>query len=247
MSSYLITGCTRGIGLELVKQLLQQPASSVGTVIATGRGAAPSAALAEIITKSEGRGHYVPLDALSKESIQAAASQASSLLGEKGLDVLVNNAGIAPMDNKEGTLSELAPVLATNVIAVSHVTDAFLSLLRKGKEKKIVNVSSSMGSIALCTYNPQMPAFSYRISKTALNMMTVQYAQILEADGFTVFALSPGWNKTDMGGSGADLDPAVGTKAVIDIILNSTKADNGAFKNILVPGFAYYDGKNIPW
>jgi len=247
MSSYLITGCARGIGLELVKQLLQQPPATVSTVLATGRGSSPSAALAELIAGSGGRAHYVPLDVTSKAGIQAAVAQSKGVLGDKGLDVLVNNAGIAPSDSKEETFSGLKSALDTNVIAVADVTDAFLPLLRQGKEKKIVNISSPMGSLNLASYTRKMPAASYKLSKAALNMLTVQYAQILEAEGFTVFAQSPGWLKTDMGGAGADLDAAVGVKSILSTIYTSTKADNGAFRNIHVEGYQNYDGKNLPW
>lgn len=78
-------------------------------------------------------------------------------------------------------------------------------------------------------------------------MLTIQYANDLEAAGFTVFGISPGWLRTDLGGAGADLAPDVGAKATMDVVYGSTRADNGAFRNVHVPGTQRYDGENPPW
>jgi NAD(P)-dependent dehydrogenase (short-subunit alcohol dehydrogenase family) len=92
MASYLITGCSRGLGLALTSHLLTFPSTEVGTVIATSRTEAP--ALNDIVLKSGGRVKYIQLDATNESSIQGAVVEAENILGEKGLDVLINNAGI---------------------------------------------------------------------------------------------------------------------------------------------------------
>lgn len=248
MSSYLITGCSRGLGLELVKQLLLAPPSSVGIVIATSRSPSPSADLEDQIKGSGGRLHHVQLDVLDKESIQSAFQHASQILQGRGLDVLINNAGVTALE-KDGAsaMHALRITLETNVVAVHEVSSALLPLLQQGREKKIVNISSTVGSMALKEWTKMMPNPSYKISKAALNMLTIQYASDLESKGFTVFCLSPGWLRTDLGGPRADLAPEFGAKATMDIIYKSTKDDNGAFRNIFVEGNQMYDGENAPW
>lgn len=248
MSSYLITGCSRGLGLELVKQLLLAPPSSVGMVIATSRSRSPSADLDNQIKGSGGRLHHIQLDVLNKESIQSSVQHASQILHDQGLDVLINNAGVAPIENDGASaMHALRHTLETNVVAVHEVSSAFLPLLQQGKEKKIVNISSTVGSMALKEWTKSMPTHSYKISKAALNMLTIQYASDLESKGFTVFCLSPGWLRTDLGGPRADLAPEVGAKATMDIIYKSTKDDNGVFRNIFVEGSQLYNGENAPW
>ena len=249
MSSYLITGCSRGLGLELVKQLLLAPPSSVSTVLATSRSSSPSAPLQEQINHSKGRVHHLQLDVTDKKSIQSASQHASHILDGRGLDVLINNAGImsSETDEPKSFAHDLQPVLSTNVLSVHNVSSTFLPLLEQGREKKLVNITSTLGSMGLNAYTKSMPFPSYKISKAALNMLTIQYANDLEARGFTVFCISPGWLRTDLGGPGADLAPDVGAKATMDVVYGSTKADNGAFRNIDVPGVQRYNGENPPW
>jgi len=141
----------------------------------------------------------------------------------------------------------LQSTLETNVVAVHNVSSTFIPLLQQGKHKKIVNVTSTLGSIGLNDYTKMMPMSSYKISKTALNMLTVQYANGLESQGFTVFCISPGWLRTDLGGPDADLASDVGARATMDIIYNSTRKDNGAFRDIFVAGEQMYKGEDPPW
>jgi NAD(P)-dependent dehydrogenase (short-subunit alcohol dehydrogenase family) len=94
MASYLITGASRGLGLELARQLSSLPTSQVGKVFATTRGDA--AGLNELVEKSSGKVVVVKLDATKPESVKQAAADVETQLGGKGLDVLINNAGIMP-------------------------------------------------------------------------------------------------------------------------------------------------------
>lgn len=93
MASYLITGCGRGLGLTLVKQLVSRPSSEIGTIFATARS--DSSALTEVASKNPGRVVIVPLEAKSEDSIKNAVKAVGEKLGSKGLDVLINNAAIA--------------------------------------------------------------------------------------------------------------------------------------------------------
>ena len=250
MASFLITGCSRGLGLELVKQLVKAPTSAVSAIIATGRSPSPSADLADQLKASENRGHYIPLNVVDDKSIQSAVEQATQVLGNKHLDYLINNAGITAYE-KDGIPNNqtLRSVLETNVIAVDSVIHAFLPLLQQGKEKKIVNISSTMGSMAWHhAFTKKIPVPSYKISKTALNALTLQWSGALESQGFLVFCLSPGHLQTELGGQGADLTAEQGAKATLDVIFNATpEKDQGVFRNIFVEGTSLYDGKNPAW
>ena len=99
MATYLVTGLSRGLGLKLVAHLLAHPSDTVGTIFATARSDA-SIELKELVDGSAGRVQFVKLDVTDKVSIKEAAGQVKSLLGEnKGVDVLINNAGIMNWTN----------------------------------------------------------------------------------------------------------------------------------------------------
>ena len=140
MASYLVTGTGRGLGLELVTQLLALEPSKVSTVFATTRSS-PTKALQDLIEKSNGRLVHIPLAVTDKSSIDKAVTLVDEKLAGKGLDVVVNNAGIMPY-SLEGiaSMDNLREALETNVEAVHNVTAAFLSLLRKSQLKKVVNM-----------------------------------------------------------------------------------------------------------
>ncbi|KAF7125439.1 hypothetical protein CNMCM5793_001617 [Aspergillus hiratsukae] len=148
---------------------------------------------------------------------------------------------------------DLTQTFHTNVTGTHNVTRAFLPLLRSGRRKLVVNISTTLGSMTLAPVYKGAPTPAYKITKAALNMLTVQYAQDYESDGFTFLAVSPGWLQTDLGGPRADLTPATGAEAVLDIVQKATPSQNGKFLNIHVPGWEEnegwnrYDGKDVPW
>ncbi|KAK3651280.1 hypothetical protein LTR56_005737 [Elasticomyces elasticus] len=267
--SYLITGASRGIGLELVKQLLALPEPQVTKVIALSRGA-PPAALQELLDNHTARSTHVTASVDDTESVKQAAKAAEAELGDQGLDVLINNAGVFGEVFAEGARfiapEEMLRVLDVNVVGPHRMTAAFLPLLEKGKQKKVINMfvkshnyrpsigcadvrrrSSTLGSIAMSEYFTFAPVPPYKISKAALHMLNKQYALEYEGKGFTFLAVSPGWLKTDLGGPHADLDVDVGVRDVMRIILEATPAQNGHAVGIKVSGNDRYDGKEVPW
>lgn len=249
MATYLITGCSRGIGLEMVKQLIARPTSAVATVFATSRATTPSQALNTLIKDSNNRAIYVQLDTESRDSISSAVTQVSQHLDKTaGLDILINNAGVQHREpGRAPGMDALEKTLKSNVVAVHDVTSAFLPSLRQGKGKKIVNITSTLGSFGYVQRFAMSPTPSYKISKTALNMLTVQYGMDLKEDGFVVTCISPGWLKTDLGGSYADLEPRVGVEATLRIVDGLTAEDNGRFSDIVVEGHEGYQRGNAPW
>ncbi|THW78426.1 NAD(P)-binding protein, partial [Aureobasidium pullulans] len=174
MATYLITGASRGIGLELTKQLLDLPASQVSKIFAVARNT-DTGLLQELVQKHHDR--VVPISASVQDnaSVQKAVEAVKANLQGKGLDVLVNNAGV--MDHSPGKIGsmetdQLTWTLDINVVGVQRVTAAFLPLLEQGTQKKIVNISSGFGSFAYVAYTAAIPADAYNISKAALNMLT---------------------------------------------------------------------------
>ncbi|KAH2363956.1 hypothetical protein KXV98_003146 [Aspergillus fumigatus] len=204
MSTYLITGASRGLGLALAHHLANLPGSSVGTIFATSRSEHPN------------------LQELSQQSDRVKRD-------------------------------DLTETFHTNVTGTHNVTRAFLPLLREGRRKLVVNISTTLGSMTLAPVYKGSPTPAYKITKAALNMLTVQYAQDYASEGFTFLVVSPGWLQTDMGGSRADLPPATGAQGVLDIVQKTTPSQNGKALNIHVPGWEeneglnQYDGKEVPW
>ncbi|KAG0173402.1 hypothetical protein DFQ28_001575 [Apophysomyces sp. BC1034] len=230
----VVTGASRGLGLEFVKQL-----SAKGhVVIASARSPEKSDQLQEL-AKSKNV-HTVTLDVVQEESVKAAADQISRI-APNGIDILINNSGIASSltHNPETTSAEeYVRVFETNVAGTARVTVPFLELLRKRNTRKIINISSVMGSIAFDRGTGSL-APAYCVSKTAENMLSKMFAIHLEKEKFTVVALHPGWVQTDMGGQGADITPQQSISGMVNVIDKLTPKDNGAFFD--------YEGKVVPW
>lgn len=244
MASYLITGCSRGLGLELTKLLAASPSASL--IFATARR--ETTALKSIVDSSDGRVIYVHLEVTDDASIASAVKTVTGKLHGNGLDVLINNAGIQVLESHGATkMHALEQTLQINVIGVHKVSSAFLPLLEKGTLKKLLIITSELGSKGMKDYSAKAPFPSYKVSKAAVNMIMVQYAMELKPKGFTVFGVSPGWMKTDLGGPGADLEPIVGATQVLEILEKATPEDNGHYKQIFVEGSEIYNGKDIPW
>ncbi|GAB7353829.1 hypothetical protein MBLNU459_g4201t1 [Dothideomycetes sp. NU459] len=253
MASYLITGASRGLGFELTKQLLELPTSRVGKIFAVTRST-PPAPLQDLIRNSADRIVHVTASVDDTGSVQNAAEVVKAKLDGQGLDVLINNAGIAsytPGGARSISPEQLAQVFDVNVIGPQRVIASFLPLLEIGKEKKVINITSTLGSISWAEKCKAVPTHAYKISKAALNMLNAQYAADHADAGFIFLCVSPGWLKTDLGGEHADFDVEVGASELKRIILESSKAQNGKFLNIRVPGhedsYGRYDGGEIPW
>ncbi|KAF4981469.1 hypothetical protein FZEAL_2712 [Fusarium zealandicum] len=252
MASYFVSGASRGLGLGICTALAAKPASEVSIIYAAVR--TETEAIKELASSASGRVELVQLDVSSQESIKQAAGHVEASLGDKGLDVLLNVAGVTAY-TPEGihTMDDLGSLFTTNVVGVHNVTRAFLPLLRKGNLKKVINFSSTIGSVAWASQYKQAPHPAYKVSKTALNMLTVQYAHSFEDEGFTIIALSPGWVKTELGGPYGLLDVETSVEATLDIVFRVKKEDNGKFLNVRVPGYEdsptldRYLGEEVPW
>ncbi|MFI8433248.1 SDR family NAD(P)-dependent oxidoreductase [Streptomyces sp. NPDC079020] len=197
MTTTLITGATRGLGLETARRLVE-----AGHTVHLG---ARDPGLGREVAAAIGA-HPVLLDVTSDDSVRAAAAAVRERSG--CLDVLVNNAGITGPLKEPGemTADDVLTVYETNVLGVVRVTQAFLPLLEAGDSPAVVNVSSGLGSLAIAAaperYRPLLPVYypslGYNSSKAALNMLTAQYALSYPAIRFN--AVDPGWTATDLNG-----------------------------------------------
>jgi len=236
----LVTGATRGIGLETVRQLA---ATGVHVLLAgRDRDKAVAAAL-----KLQAQGlpvEAIALDVTQEGSIAAAADEVARTHGR--LDILVNNAGIARDDAQrkpsEQTLAVWRETFDTNVFGVIAVTQAFLPLLRKSAAGRIVNVSSILGSLALHS-DPASPIYdfkipAYNVSKSAVNAWTVQLAHELRDTPIKVNAVHPGYVKTDMNAGEGELGVADGAKTSVRVALLDEAGPNGSY--------VYFE-ETLPW
>jgi NAD(P)-dependent dehydrogenase (short-subunit alcohol dehydrogenase family) len=190
MTKTLITGANKGLGYETAKRLLAAGHDVWAAARDPERGAIAAAELGA---------RFVQLDVTDDASVAAAAALVER---EGGLDVLVNNAGIGggfkPVP--ETTADDLRRVYETNLFGVVRVTQAFLPLLARSARPVIVNVSSGMGSIAVTTdpdrIESRFVGLAYPSSKTALNMLTSQYAKAFPQ--MRINAVDPGYTATDL-------------------------------------------------
>ncbi|RAH48934.1 short chain dehydrogenase reductase [Aspergillus brunneoviolaceus CBS 621.78] len=242
-----------GFGLALVHELSSRPATEISKIYATARG--DSTPLSELATASAGRVPVVQLDVTDELSIRNAAAEVEKQLSGKGLDILINNAGVC-QDVGDGVklMDHLAESFTINVPGVHYTTQAVLPLLQRGSLKKVANLITSLASITLARASRDVPAPAYKISKFALHALTVQYALDHEKDDFAFVAIAPGWMKTDLGsGDIADLTPEQGAKASLEILFRPNGEINGQFLKVLVPGWEnatgrnVYDGTMVPW
>jgi len=219
----LITGANKGIGFEAARQLAQR-----GFYVLIGaRQALAGQDAAKKLTGEGYEAEYILLDVSSDASVEEAACA----VGEKHrrMDVLVNCAGIQDDAVRPSQLSiaALQKTLATNLEGPIRVCKAFLPLLGKSSDARIINVSSTWGSIAaLSKMKAQVPG--YHISKAALNMWTVMLAQDLRRARIKVNSICPGWVKTDMGGAGAPRTVAQGA-AIITKLATQEDSPTGGF------------------
>jgi NAD(P)-dependent dehydrogenase (short-subunit alcohol dehydrogenase family) len=199
MKTALVTGANKGIGLETARQLAQN-----GFFVYLGSRSLESGSATVEKLKADGISNIeaVQLDVSDRESISAARLTIGKKTGV--LDVLVNNAGISggfPQSALNATIDQFRTVYETNVFGVVSVTQAFIDLLKKSAEPRIVNVSSAMGSLSLATDHPDFPKMAvYQSSKSALNMYTVNLAFELRELPFKVNMVCPGYTKTDFTG-----------------------------------------------
>lgn len=232
-----ITGANKGIGLATARQLGQSGAR----VIVGARDADKGERAASALRNERIDAESVVVDVTDEATVAAAAAWVREQHGR--LDILVNNAGILPeataADQVTGPidLRMFKDTFATNVFGVVAVTNALLSLLRESAGGRIVNVSSTMGSLA-DQADPQSPFYAqvvpaYQTSKAALNSITISLSKSLADTNIKVNSVCPGWVQTDLGGdanrAAAPMTPDQGASIVTQLALVGQDGPTGQF------------------
>lgn len=229
----LVTGANKGIGKEVARQLAQTGL----TVLLGSRDERRGTDAAEELAASSLDVRLLKLEVTDAASIAAAHDRVVNEFGR--LDVLVNNAAYSGGINKpsEVKVDTMRRVLETNVLGYVAVTNAFLPLLRQSSAPRIVNVSSNWGSFADITDPNYLDspdffwAFPYAVSKTAINALTVHYANELRDTNIKVNVVNPGLRDTEIAGTpmaGAG-DPAGGATHIVEMALLSDDGPTGTF------------------
>jgi len=228
--TYLVTGANRGIGLGFVQHLIARG----DEVIATARRPEEATALNELAAQSSGTLRVLPLTVDDPTSCQALADA----VGEETIDVLINNAGMLIRDPVLGELDYelIAKTFEVNSIGPLRITERLLPALRRGNARKVINITSQMGSIA---DNGRGRAYSYRASKAALNMINKSLANDLADENFICLVVHPGWVQTDMGGPNASIDVDTSITGMLKIVDTATPEISGTFWS--------WNGSELPW
>ena len=218
----LVTGGNKGIGFAICKGLLDKGF----TVFLAARNVEKGKAAVEKLSTDTNSVQLVELDITDDRSIKNAVASVSQITD--ALDVLVNNAGIYPDDGVNIlTVSRdlLIKAMNTNAFSPISITQAFLPLLERADNPKVINVSSGNGQLDGISAN--FP--SYSLSKLALNGATILLADTLKSKGIAVYAMCPGWVKTDMGGDSAPRTPEEGADTAIWLATEASIKESGKF------------------
>ncbi|WP_134728301.1 SDR family NAD(P)-dependent oxidoreductase [Amycolatopsis nivea] len=233
MTTTLITGATKGLGYETARRLV----AAGHTVYLGARDAARGERAAE-----ELGARTVQLDVTDEASVLAAAK---TIEADGGLDVLVNNAGIAVELKSDGesvgaaetTADLMRETFETNVFGVVRVLHAFLPLLQLSSAPVVVNVSSALGSLGRmtdeATHQYAYPGVAYPASKAAVNMVTVQYAKAFP--GIRINAVEPGYTQTDINGRRGGQSVEQGAEIIVRMAQIGTSGPTGTYTDINGP------------
>lgn len=230
MSAYqvLITGANRGIGLEFTKQY----AADGWKVLACCRTPAKASELNRI-ANTNNHVRVLSLNVADFAQIDALAIQ----LKDENIDLLINNAGVYPQSSFGDThYDDWASAFKVNTMATLKMAEAFVQHITRSQLKKIASITSKMGSI---DDNTSGDSYSYRSSKTALNMVMKSLSIDLKPYGISVVTLHPGWVKTDMGGHNALIDTRTSVTGLRDVIDQLNLNNSGRF--------IAFDGNEIAW
>ncbi|XP_077476113.1 C-signal-like isoform X2 [Stigmatopora argus] len=242
-SNVLITGANRGIGLEMVRQMVEDK-GRVKKLFACCRDPnGPNAEALQDLAKEHPDIIIVTMDVNNLESIKEAAKVVGLKVGEEGLNLLVNNAGIGLEGSiQETTSKQMLDSFETNVLGPMNVIKEFLPLLRvAAKASKIsgmscnkaavINMSSMEASMDITKYTySEAAVVPFRVSKAALNMVAVCASEELKKEKILITLMHPGW---------AEIDVKVSVKGILKVMGTMGEKQTGMFLD--------YQGKTQPW
>lgn len=236
-----ISGTNRGLGLEFTRQYLDRG----DQIFAACRNPLNANSLQQLRNKYVDQLHIIPLDLSDSKSIFTASKSVQN--NTETIDLLINNAG---MGSSSGTVEQvnrfqkfdsldmkaLTKTFQVNAIGPILVSRAFLPMLKKAPNPKIIMITSIQGSL---TRTSRGDMYGYGGSKAALNRMSRALAYDLAPDRIITVMMHPGWVQTDMGGPNATLTPQESVSSMIDLIEGFGKPQNGRFFN--------FNGKELEW
>jgi NAD(P)-dependent dehydrogenase (short-subunit alcohol dehydrogenase family) len=226
MSTVLITGAARGLGLDFTKQY----AAKGWKVLACARKP-------DGLKGLKGDIHPHKLEVTDYKAVKALANQ----LSDEAIDVLICNAGIGGDGGQRAQVlgsfdaDGMRQIFEVNTLAPLMMAESFVELVARSQQKKLIAITSILGSLA----NNNGGRYAYRASKTALNMEWNCLAKELAGRGVICVALHPGWVQTDMGGPTATLTIEQSVPSMVKVIDALRPSDNGRFVS--------YDGSELPW
>lgn len=193
--------------------------------------------------------HIKKIDLNNFDKYNDLVKEIDQVVQDEGLNLLINNAGIAPKSLRLSLVKEddMISTFITNTVAPTMLSKACIPLLKKASvfqkdsplgvnRAAIINMSSVLGSIEK---NVEGGVIAYRASKAALNIVTKSMSKDLKESSIIAVAIHPGWVRTSMGGSNAPLDVDTSTENIVKTLLSLDKSHNG--------GFYQYDGQKLPW
>jgi len=223
MATVLVTGANRGIGLALCRLLAERGERDIATC------RTPSSELEQLA------GEGVEIASDIDVTAEDVGDKLRAALGEGGLDILINNAGVMTRESIDDFDAErIRREFEVNALAPMRVALALLDKLDAGA--KVAFITSRMGSVA---DNTSGGAYGYRMSKAALNMAAVSLARDLSARHIAVALLHPGWVRTDMTGGSGQLDAEESARGLLARIDELTQERSG--------GFWHTNGDELPW
>lgn len=225
MTTVLITGANRGIGLELARQY----ASDGDNVIACCRKPKEASALNALDGVE-----VFQLDVTDDTSVKALKTD----LGDRPIDILINNAGInlEPQSFEEMDFGKWEETFRVNSIGPFRVVQALIDNVKAGEDKKVITISSKMGSVGNVYYGGSI---AYSSSKSAVNMVTKIIANRFRDEGIIAVPLHPEWVRTDMGGPSARISTEESATGLREVIAGMMMEESGRFFQ--------YDGEELPW
>jgi len=234
MKTVLITGSSGGLGSCLVTEYIKRGYFVFGCDIQKGDR------LDLIASQYPTQLTFVLMNAGDDESVRNAAEIVAGQTA--GLDLIVNAVGILPPNSakklEDFDITASLDVFNINALGPLRVVKEFVSLLKKGEDKVIVNISSEAGSMT--THNNYINRYDYCMSKAGVNMQSIILQRYYKPDGIKVLAVHPGWMKTGMGGEKAIIEPEISAKGIADLAEeHKHHLDHGIYFD--------YDGSSRAW
>ncbi len=238
MKTILITGAAGGLGICLVREYLSRGYRVFGADI----GKRPDTD--KLLAEADGNYLFFETDVADTSSVQKLAERVSAQT--ESLDILINAAGIIRPESEDilekFDIDGSRKLFDVNALGPLRVVKACISLLRHGKEKLLINISSEAGSMT--THADYINRYDYCMSKAALNIQSIILQRYVKQEGIRVLLFNPGWMHTQMGGPNAPINPADSARGIADLSASLC----GKIEDIPATGmFWNYDGTERPW